>query len=164
MSEDVSVLTEEMRRRYLASATGAQFRYTVTLQAADQFSTVVGACEGADSEEARRRAGWPPPTLVASLDPFERKVVPDDGVLAAIPYQPIGGGNAFTEVEYFAPLPIGEEVSIVFTPTELVEKPGSQGRLVFRNRQSDVFSADGTLIARIRAGHVMVYDTGRRSR
>lgn len=164
MSEGIVVVTEEMRRRYLASADGADFRYTVAPQLAEQFAAVVGAEEGAGSEEARRSAGWPPPTLVASLDPFERKVVPDDGVLAAIPYQPIGGGNAFTDVEYFAPLPIGEEVSIVYKPTELIEKQGSQGRLVFRNRESEVFAADGTLVARIRAGHVMVYDIARRLR
>lgn len=164
MTEEISVITEEMRRRYLASAEGIEFRYTVTPQSTDQFSVLVGAREGLDPAEARHRAGWPPATLVASLDPFERKVVPDDGVLASIPYQLVGGGNAFTEVEYFAPLPIGQEVSIVYTPTELIEKPGGQGWLVFRNRQSEVFSANGTLIARIRAGHVMVYDITRRSR
>lgn len=163
-SEEVVLVTEELRRRYLGSADGIEFRCTVSPQLAEQFAIVVGARDGAPPSEASRRAGWPPVTLVASLDPFERKVVPDDGVLDAIPYRPTGGGNAFTEVDYLAPLPIGEEVTILYRPTELVEKQGRGGRLVFRNRESEVRAADGALVARIRAGHVMAYDITRRIR
>lgn len=159
------LITDEMRERYAAGRAEWRFTYRVTVEMIDRFAEALG-----DEDPRWRESGDPaggrraviaPPTLVAALDPFERKDIPSDGVVEMIPYAPVGGGNAFSEVEYIRPVVAGDMLTVVFRHSDLYEREGRGGRLLFRVRETEILDSQGELVARTRAGHVMAYDTTR---
>lgn len=99
-----------------------------------------------------------PATFFAALDPVERRDIDLDGLVQTLPFRKTGGGNAFNEVSYARPIRAGDVVTVTTRYTEVYEKKGSRGTLLFRVRENELRAADGELIATTRNGHVMSYD------
>ena len=68
-----------------------------------------------------------------------------------------GGGNAFNEVVYERPIRIGDVITVTTRYTEVYEKKGSRGTLLFRVRVNEMRDATGALVATSRCGHVLSY-------
>ncbi|GAA2000443.1 hypothetical protein [Microbacterium ulmi] len=156
MNESVGlgILTPRIRAQYLSEQNRHSFTYTITEQELRRLRTAVAVrpnIEAAHGPELLQ-----PPILAGTMDPFERKDLPDDGVLAMISSPAVGGGNAFTEVELLRPVPIGVPVRVEYRPSDIYEKRGSSGILLFRVRETTIY--DGTaVVARVRAGHVLTF-------
>jgi acyl dehydratase len=99
-----------------------------------------------------------PTTFYAALDPVERRDLDLDGFVQNLPYPKVGGGNAFNEVEYRRPIRKDDVISVSTTYTEVYEKNGSKGTLLFRVRENELRDASGELVATTRCGHVLAYD------
>lgn len=104
-----------------------------------------------------------PATFFAALDPVERRDLDLDGFVQGLPFPKTGGGNAFNEVTYERPIRAGDVVTVTTRYTEVYEKKGSRGSLLFRVRENELRDAAGELIATTRCGHVLAYDLGTRA-
>jgi hypothetical protein len=98
-----------------------------------------------------------PATFFAALDPVERRDLDLDGFLHRLPYPMAGGGNAFNEVTYERPIRIGDVITVITRYTEVYQKPGSRGTLLFRVRVNRMYDEAGALVATSRCGHVLGY-------
>lgn len=101
--------------------------------------------------------GIAPPTYFAALDPVERRDMELDGFLQHLPFEMTGGGNAFNEVEYERPIRVGDVLTVSTRYTEVYEKTGSRGTLLFRVRENEMRDAAGSLVATSRCAHVLSY-------
>lgn len=99
-----------------------------------------------------------PPTFFAALDPVERRDINLDSFLLDLPIPMTGGGNATNEVEYVRPFRVGDVVTVTTRYTEVYEKKGSRGTLLFRVRVNDFTDAQGAPIAQSRCSHVLSFD------
>jgi acyl-CoA thioesterase FadM len=72
-----------------------------------------------------------------------------------------GGGNAFNEVEYERPIRVGDIITVTTRYTEVYEKSGSRGTLLFRVRVNEMRDVAGHLVATSRCGHVLSYQLHR---
>jgi hypothetical protein len=57
-----------------------------------------------------------------------------EGYLADIPYVATGGGNAYNEVHYDRPIRVGDDLVVEVMFTDVFEKSGRAGTLLFRTR------------------------------
>jgi acyl dehydratase len=130
----------------LGEAAGS-FTYRVEANDVDAFAAAIGAVGGTDA----------PATFFAALDPVERRDLDLDGFLQRLPYPMTGGGNAFNEVTYERPIRVGDVITVTTTYTEVYEKRGSRGTLLFRVRVNEMRDVDGALVATSRCGHVLSY-------
>ena len=106
----------------------------------------------------RDQIGDAPTTFYAALDPVERRDLDLDGFVQNLPFPKIGGGNAFNEVSYRRPIRAGDVITVTTRYTEVYEKKGSKGTLLFRVRDNELHDAEGELVAITRCGHVLAYD------
>jgi acyl dehydratase len=88
----------------------------------------------------------------------ERRDLLLDAWVETLPYKNTGGGNAFNEVEHFLPIRVGDTVRVEVTYTDIYEREGRTGRLLFRVRENLLKNQRGELVARVRNGHVRSYD------
>jgi len=154
--ESDTLATERLKSAVRLGQELGRFTYEVTAGDIARFRAAVGD-PGPDTVA--------PVTFYAALDPVERRdILPDAEVLDEIPYARTGGGNAFNEVEYERPIRAGDVITVVTTYTDVYERDGGSGRLLFRVRTNDLLDAAGDLVARTRMGHVMAYDLKRRAR
>lgn len=102
-----------------------------------------------------------PATYFGALDPVERGDLDLDGFLLDLPYPQTGGGNAFNEVDYDRPLRAGDEITVTTRYTEVYEKQGARGTLLFRVRVNEMHDDTGALVATTRCGHVLGFDLSR---
>jgi acyl dehydratase len=133
-----------------------RFTYEVSARDIARFREAIGDPTG-DPQTA-------PPTYFAVLDPVERRDLQLEDVLDDVPYVRTGGGNAFNEVEYVRPIRAGDVITVATTYTEVYERDGRAGRLLFRVRTNELFDATGALVARTRMGHVLAFDLNRTRR
>lgn len=96
-----------------------------------------------------------PTTYFALLDPVERRDLDLDGFLEELALPRTGGGNAFNEVIYERPLQVGDVLTVTTRYTDVYEKPGSRGTLLFRVRINEMRDDRGRLVATSRCGHVL---------
>jgi len=121
------------------------FRYRVDTGDAERLNEALG-----------RPPGHPVPTIAfGALDPVERRDLDLDGFLLELPLTRTGGGNAFNEVTYERPLRAGEELTVTTRYTEVYERPGSRGTLLFRVRENEMHDEADRLVATSRCGHVL---------
>jgi acyl dehydratase len=123
------------------------FVYRVESNDVARFSEAIGAVP-------RETA---PATFFGALDPVERRDLDLDSFLQQLPFPMTGGGNAFNEVEYQRPIRVGDVITVTTRYTEVYEKPGSRGTLLFRVRINEMRDSAGELVATSRCGHVLSY-------
>ncbi len=163
MSEG-SLISEEMRRSLKLGQVSGVFTYEVDRKWIAEFVSAfqdpnpLWVDEEYAKQEGRFGALIAPPTFFAALDPVERRDLRLDEWVEAIPYKDTGGGNAFNEVEYFAPIRAGDSIRVEVTYTDIFEREGRTGRLLFRVRENVFTNQRGELVARVRNGHVRSYD------
>jgi acyl dehydratase len=123
------------------------FVYRVEANDVARFSEAIGAVP-------RETA---PATFFGALDPVERRDLDLDAFLQHLPFPKTGGGNAFNEVEYERPIRVGDVIMVTTRYTEVYEKRGSRGTLLFRVRVNEMRDSTGELVATSRCGHVLSY-------
>ena len=77
-----------------------------------------------------------PTVFFSALDPLELRIMSHDHGLDLIPFRKTGGGNAFNEIEYDRPILSGDIVTVAVTFTDIYERDGRSGRLLFRVREN----------------------------
>jgi acyl dehydratase len=164
----ISLITDEMRQSLGLGEVAGVFSYEVDRKWIRQFAEAFGDANPLwrDAAYAKREGRFGevavPPTFFAALDPVERKDLVLDQWVETVPYKNTGGGNAFNEVEYFLPIRAGDTISVEVTYTELFERDGRSGRLLFRVRENLLKNQDGALVAKVKNGHVRSYDLSAR--
>jgi len=164
----VSLITEQMRTDLKLGEVAGVFTYEVDRKWIRQFAAAFDDPNAVWHDEAYARimgrfgAVIAPPTFFAALDPVETKELLLDAWVETIPYKNTGGGNAFNEVEYFLPIRAGDTITVEVTYTDIFERDGRSGRLLFRIRENVLKNQRGELVARARSGHVRSYDLSKK--
>jgi acyl dehydratase len=164
----VSLITDQMRKDLRLGEVAGTFTYEVDRKWVRQFAAAFDDPNPLWHDEAYARdAGRfgtviAPPTFFAALDPVETRELLLDPWVETIPYKNTGGGNAFNEVEYFLPIRAGDTISVEVTYTDIFERDGRSGRLLFRIRENVLKNQRGELVARARSGHVRSYDLSKK--
>jgi len=151
---EVSLVTEELTAALRVGSEAGRFTYPITQADLDRYREAVG--DPALGDETA------PPAYFGALDPVERRELLIDPTLDLVPYARKGGGNAFNEVEYERPLRAGDVITVATSYTDVYERNGRAGRLLFRVRTNHLYDQRGELVARTRMGHVLAFDLGRR--
>ncbi len=138
---------ERLRAAVHLGQDAGTFTYRVEANDVDAFANAIGATVRTDV----------PATYFGALDPVERRDLDLDDFLQRLPYPKTGGGNAFNEVTYERPIRVGDVITVTTRYTEVYEKPGSRGTLLFRVRVNEMRDASGALVATSRCGHVLSY-------
>ena len=167
----ISLVTEGMRRALHLGEVSGVFTYDVDRRWIREFASAFGDSNPLWHDEAyacaEGRFGGivAPPTFFGALDPVERyhpireeKELLLDPWVETMPYTNTGGGNAFSEVEYFLPIRAGDTITVEVTYTDIFERDGRSGRLLFRIRENVLKNQRGDLVAKARSGHVRSYD------
>ncbi|MHB1006407.1 MAG: FAS1-like dehydratase domain-containing protein [Chloroflexota bacterium] len=168
-SAPASLITDEMRRAYKLGEVVGRFTYDVDYNWIHRYATAIGdenplwhdravaESEGCFGEVIA------PPFFWSALDPIETKDLEmEDYYLESVPFKRTGGGNAFTDVEYFLPIRAGDRVTVSTSFSEIYERQGRAGHLIFRVRESELRNGRGELVARTRCGHVLAFDLSQR--
>lgn len=129
------------------------FEYRVDESDVNRFAAGIGG-----SVVTEHSPGTAATIFWAALDPIERRDIDPDNFLHHLPFPIVGGGNAFNEVEYERPIRAGDVITVTTRYTEVYEKQGSKGTLLFRVRENELRDAAGALVATTRCGHVLAYD------
>lgn len=152
--EERELPLDEVRSSVRLGEVAGRFTYRVEAGDVERFVEAVTDVRPVAGELARTA----PPTFFAALDPVERRDLDLDGLLQHLPYPMVGGGNAFNEVEYERPIRVGDVITVATTYTDVYEKDGRAGRLLFRVRDNELCDETGALVARTRCGHVLAFD------
>ena len=159
-----SIITDEMRESLNIGNVSGEFTFTVDKRWVDRFATAYGDANPIwrDEKYAEKEGLFggiiAPPTFWAAMDPVETRVLQLEGWMNAIPYKRSGGGNAVNEVEYFLPIRLNDAITVSTTYTEIYEKEGRSGRLLFRTRENSLVNGKGELVAKTRLSHVMSFN------
>lgn len=162
-----SLVNDEVRAALRLGELAGTFTYEVERGWLRRFAKAVGDDNPLwrDEEYAAREGRFggviAPPTFWAALDPVERRDLWLESYLDQLPYKRTGGGNAFNEVEYYLPIRPGDTITVSTRYTELYERDGRAGRLLFQVRENELTNQHGELVARTRGGHVMAFDLTR---
>jgi acyl dehydratase len=145
---DEGLPIERLKQAVRLGEIAGTFEYRVDRNDIELFAEAVGATP---------RPGIAPATFFAALDPVERRDLDLDAFLQTLPFPMKGGGNAFNEVEYQRPVRAGDVITVTTRYTEVYEKKGSRGTLLFRVRENELRDAAGELVATTRCGHVLTF-------
>jgi len=149
---------ERLRAAVRLGEVAGVFTYPVS---ADDIARFVHAVTGEHVD--RDSVDAAPATFYAALDPVERRDLDLDGFLQDLPFRKTGGGNAFNEVTYVRPIRAGDVITVTTRYTEVYEKKGSRGTLLFRVRENELTDASGELVCTTRCGHVLSFDIDSRT-
>lgn len=147
------------------------FTYEITENDIRDFLIAAGysrECTGIGCDHSRHSPLGPgataPMTYFSALDPVERQDLRLPDYLGDIAFPQVGGGNAnaFNEVRYERPFVVGDVITVTTKYTEVYEREGHLGRLLFRVRESHFRDAEGALVAVTRGGHVATFEVGSR--
>jgi len=144
----------EVRRAVRLGEVAGRFTYRVEANDVDRFVEAVTGVRALPGQATLRV----PPTFFAALDPVERRDLDLDDLLQHLPHPMVGGGNAFNEVDYERPIRVGDVITVATTYTDVFEKDGRAGRLLFRIRENELRDETGALVATSRCGHVLAFD------
>jgi acyl dehydratase len=144
---------ERLRKAVRLGEILGTFEYRVDESDVNRFAAgIEGSVVTAHSPGTAATVFW------AALDPIERRDIDPDKFLHHLRFPIVGGGNAFNEVEYERPIRAGDVITVTTRYTEVYEKQGRKGTLLFRIRENELRDAAGALVARTRCGHVLTYD------
>lgn len=166
----VSVLTPAVRAALRLGEVSGTFQYAVCATDLERF--VLGSADEGPAwamptpyVSGRLPLGTPaPPTAFIAYDPYERGDLDIEGYLADIPYVATGGGNAYNEVHYERPIRVGDDLVVDVTFTDVFEKPGREGTLLFHTRRARYTTSPeqgGDLVASTICAHIRAFDTTR---
>lgn len=144
---------DRLRRAVHLGEVAGVFTYPVT---AGDIADFIRAVTGERVDPATVDVA--PPTFYAALDPVERRDLDLDAFLQELPFRKTGGGNAFNEISSVRPIRAGDVVTVTTRYTEVYEKKGSRGTLLFRVRENELTDAAGRPIGTSRCGHVLSFD------
>jgi acyl dehydratase len=144
---DGALPMERLRAAVRLGQDAGTFTYRVEANDVQAFANAIGAAAGPTA----------PATYFGALDPVERRDLDLDDFLQRLPFPKTGGGNAFNEVTYERPIRVGDVITVTTRYTEVYEKPGSRGTLLFRVRVNEMRDETGALVATSRCGHVLSY-------
>ncbi len=160
-----SLIDQKLRAALRIGEELQSFTYVVTANDVQDFLIATGEADdqsnGSPTVDGLLEPGEPTPlTFFAALDPIERRDLAMPDYLSAIPYEQTSGGNAnaFNEVRYERPFVVGDIITVRTRFTEVYEREGRNGRLLFRVRESRFYDTDNDLVATTRGGHVCTFD------
>jgi len=164
MAEVRSIVTEEMRKILRVGEELEPYTYEVERSWIRCFAGALGDRSPLWSDEEHAKLHGPfealtaPPTFYIALDPVETKELTIQAFLDDLPYKRTIHANGFNEVEYFQPIRAGDVITVTTTYTEIIEKDGRSGRLLFPVRENVYRNQRGELVAKSRCAHVFGYD------
>lgn len=159
-----SIITDAMRKALRIGEELGSYTYEVERSWIRRFAGALGDPNPlwTDEEYARKQGPFDaliaPPTFYIVMDPVETKELNLQGFLDDIPHERIILANGFNEVEYFQPIQAGDFITVTTTYTEILEKDGRSGRLLFPVRENVYRNQRGELVAKSRCSHVAGYD------
>lgn len=162
-----SIITDEMRNALKIGEEMGSYTYEVERSWIRRFAGALADRNPLWSDEEYAKTQGPfealiaPPTFYIVMDPVETKEVNRQGFLDDIPYKRTILANGFNEVEYFQPMRAGDVITVTTTYTEIIEKDGRSGHLVFPVRENVYRNQRGELVAKSRCSHVAGYDLSR---
>lgn len=157
---NISLITDELLAAYRIGEVVGRYTFEVTAERIWRFASVLHDIDLETvathrSEQVGRSA---PTTFFATLDPLELKIMSHGHGLDLIPYRATGGGNAFNEIAYDRPIRAGDVITVEVAYTDIYQKNGRSGPLVFRVRENRLTDASGTRIGVARSGHVYTFE------
>lgn len=164
----VSLVTEELKQAFRLGEENGPFVHEIDRSWIRRFAESVGDPnplwhdEAYAKAEGAFRAMIAPPTFVAALDPMEREELRLEENIAKVPFKRVSGADAFLEVEYVRPIRVGDTISVTTTYTDIYEKEGRSGRLLFRIRENVLRNQRDEIVARVRGGQVTGYDVSQK--
>jgi len=159
-----SIITEEMRKALRIGEELGSYTYEVERSWIRRFAGALGDRNPLWTDEKYAKKQGPfealiaPPTFYIVMDPVETKELNLQAFLDGIPYKRTILANGFNEVEYFEPIKAGDVITVTTTYTEVIEKDGRSGRLLFPVRENVYRNQRGELVAKSRCSHVFGYD------
>lgn len=159
-----SIITDEMRNALKIGKELESYTYEVGRSWIRRFAGALGDPNPLWTDEEHAKTQGPfdaliaPPTFYIVMDPVETKELKLQGFLDDIPHKRTILANGFNEVEYFQPIRAGDVITVTTTYTEIIEKDGRSGRLVFPVRENVYRNQRGELVAKSRCSHVAGYD------
>lgn len=156
----VSLIGDELLAAYHIGEVVGSYTFEVTAERIWRFASILRDIdlETVATHRTEQTAEPAPTTFFAALDPLELKIMSHGHGLDLIPYRPTGGGNAFNEIVYDRPILAGDVVTVEVAYTEIYQKNGRRGPLVFRVRENKLTDASGTRIGVARSGHVYAFE------
>ncbi len=172
MSSPESLVTPEIRAALRLGEVCGTFRYAVFPTDLERF--VLGSADAGPAwavatpyVSGRLAVGTPaPPGAFIAYDPYERGDLDVEQYLGDIPYPATGGGNAYSDVHYTRPIRVGDDLVVEVTFTDVFEKTGRAGTLLFRTRSTRYTTSPeqgGELVATTECAHIRAFDTTRRA-
>jgi acyl dehydratase len=155
------LVTDELLAAFQIGQVIGRYTFEVT---EDRIRRFAGVLDDIDLEGVATHREPPndrqaaPTTFFATLDPLELKIMSHDHGLDLIPYRPTGGGNAFNEIHYVRPIRAGDVITVEVAYTDVYQRSGRDGPLVFRVRENTLTDATGERVAVARSGHVYTFD------
>src|SRR3990172_5866811 len=158
----VSLITDELLAAFEIGEVVGRYTFEVTTERILRFASVLDDLDlgtslvyHGDPVESPQEA---PTTFFAALDPLELRIMPFSRGLDSTPHRRTGGGNAFNEIEYERPIRAGDIVTVEVAYTDVYERSGRSGLLLFRIRGSVLTDQQGERIGVARSGHVYAFD------
>ncbi|MEX2376259.1 MAG: MaoC family dehydratase N-terminal domain-containing protein [Dehalococcoidia bacterium] len=164
--EGAQLVTQVMLDRLNYGQEAGRFTYRIQENDLERFHASIGPVDELDPRPSVTVSGGmevAPPTYYMAIDPVERRDLDIEGFVYQVPYPIVGGGNAFNEVEYERPIVVGDLVTVSTSFTEVYEKVGRSGQLLFRVRSNVLTDLRDEVIARSRMGHAIAYDLSERN-
>jgi acyl dehydratase len=158
-----SLITPELLAAFRVGEVSGRYTFLVTRERIKRFTGVLTHRTQEEQVVFDGDLGDGPPlpaptVFFAALDPLELRIMSHDYGLDLIPHRRTGGGNAFNEIEYDRPILSGDLVTVAVTYTEIYERDGRSGRLLFRVRESVLTDRLGQRIAVTRSGHAYAFE------
>ncbi len=164
MVQSRSIITAEMRKALRIGEEPASYTHEVERSWIRRFVRALGDSNPlwSDEEYAKKEGLFEalvaPPTFYIVMDAVETKDLKLQDFLEDMPYKRTMQANAFNEVEYFQPIKAGDVITVTTRYTEVIEKEGHVGHLVFPVRENVYRNQRGELVAKSRCSHVFGYD------
>lgn len=156
------LVTDELIAEFRIGEVIGRYTFPVTAERIRRYSAVLAdrSLEEAlvHQPDLEERFGVAPAAFFALLDPLELKFMSHDRGLDLIPFRRTGGGNAFNEIHYDRPIRAGDLITVEVAYTEVYEKTGRSGPLLFRVRENTLSDAAGERVGLARSGHVYSFE------
>jgi acyl dehydratase len=158
-----SLVTPELLAAFRVGEVSGTYTFPVTRERIKRFAGVLAHRTQEEQVVFEGDLGDGPPlaaptVFFAALDPLELRIMSHDHGLDLIPFRKTGGGNAFNEIEYERPIFSGDIVTVAVIFTEIYERSGRSGRLLFRVREGVLTNRQGERIAVTRSGHAYAFE------
>ena len=158
---DVSLATPEFLAALGIGEITARYTFRVTAERIRRFSAVLAdrdPTETLTTDYGPEEQVEAPTTFYAALDPLELRLVSHDRGIDLIPYRRTGGGNAFNEIEYRRAIRAGDILTAEVVFTEVYERRGRTGPLLFRVRETRLSDEHGERVGVSRSAHVYAFE------